>query len=225
MKLLIDDADTKKIRKIWAYYPCDGVTTNPSILAKAGRNPYEVLAEIRSILGEGPELHAQVISSRAEDMYREGLEMSRRAGDNFYVKVPATTEGLRAVKLLTQTGVHVTATAVYTPMQAFLAAKAGASYTAPYVNRIDNLGANGVETVKTICDIFRNNGLSAHVLAASFKNTQQVLELCRYGVGAVTVGAEIMEGMLKNACVAGAVEAFIADFEALCGKGKTMLDC
>lgn len=225
MKLIIDDANIQKIQTIWTYYPCDGVTTNPSILAKAGQNPYQVLAEIRTVIGEEAELHAQVISSHAEDMYREGLEINRRVGGNFYVKVPATVEGLRAIKLLTKAKVKVTATAVYTPMQAFLAAKSGAAYVAPYVNRIDNLGANGVETVKAVCDIFKNNGLSTQVLAASFKNTQQVLELCRYGVGAATISTEIMEVMMKNACVTSAVKAFITDFETLCGKGKTMLDC
>ena len=107
-------------------------------------------------------------------------------------------------------------------MQAYLAAKAGAKYAAPYVNRIDNLGANGIKAAKDIHDIFRNNGLSTQVLAASFKNCQQVLELAEYGVGAATVSPDVMEAFLKLDAVNAAVDAFRRDFEGLCGEGKTM---
>ena len=110
-------------------------------------------------------------------------------------------------------------------MQAYLAAKSGADYAAPYVNRIDNLGANGIETTKMIQDIFCNNGFKTEILAASFKNSNQVQELCAYGVGASTVAPDVIEGLVKNACVTSAVEDFIRDFEGLCGDGKTMLNC
>ena len=111
------------------------------------------------------------------------------------------------------------------PMQAFLAGKAGADYAAPYVNRIDNLGADGVGTAKRIHDIFKKNDLKTEVLAASFKNSQQVLELCEYGIGASTISADVILGLIKNASVSSAIEAFTADFEGLSGNGKTMLDC
>ena len=107
-------------------------------------------------------------------------------------------------------------------MQAFLAAKAGADYAAPYVNRMDNLGTDGIGNTKIIHDIFQKNGLKTQVLAASFKNSFQVLELCRYGVGAATIAPDVIEGLLKNDSVSMAVEAFIHDFEGLCGEGKTM---
>lgn len=110
-------------------------------------------------------------------------------------------------------------------MQAFLAAKAGAAYAAPYVNRIDNLGADGIETVKKIHDIFINNGLQTEVLAASFKNSQQVLDLCAYGIGASTIAPDVIEGLIKNDAVAAAVDAFTKDFEGLCGENKTMKNC
>lgn len=225
MKFIIDDANVEKIREIYAYYPVDGVTTNPSILAKSGRNPYEVLHEIREVIGEEADLHVQVVSKKAEDMVEEAHEIRRRLGEHTYVKVPTTPEGLKAMKQLAAEGVSITATAIYTPMQAFLAAKAGAAYAAPYVNRIDNLGANGVETAKTIHDIFQKNGLKTEVLAASFKNSQQVLELCKYGIGAATIGCDVIEGLIKNACVSSAIDAFTADFEKLCGSGKTMRNC
>lgn len=223
MKLIIDDANIEKIREICEYYPVDGVTTNPSILAKSGRKPYDVLKEIRELIGPNAELHVQVISKKAEDMVKEGSKIAEILGKNTYIKVPSVPEGLKAMRMLSGERYKVTATAIYTPMQAFLAGKSGADYAAPYINRIDNLGADGIATAKTIHDIFKNNNMKTEVLAASFKNTQQVLELCKYGIGAATVSTDVISGLIKNASVDAAVDAFIEDFEGLCGKGATML--
>lgn len=225
MKLIVDDADVKKIRRIAEFYPIDGVTTNPSILAKNRRAPYEVLTEIQEIMGKEKEIHVQVISQDAEGMVKEAYAIVKRLGEGTYIKIPSTEEGLKAIRILSEKGIHTTATAIYTPMQAFLAGKSGADYAAPYINRIDNLGANGVETAKTIHDIFRNNGLKTNVLAASFKNSQQIQELCKYGIGAVTAGCEIIEGLVQNASVNLAIKNFNEDFEKLCGKGKNMSNC
>ena len=225
MKFIIDDADVEAIKNLYEYFPVEGVTTNPSILAKSKRPPYEVLGEIREFIGKDADLHVQVVSKSAEDMVTEAKEMQKRLGENTYIKVPVTREGLKAIKALKMEDVNVTATAVYTRMQALLAGKAGADYTAPYVNRIDNLGADGLKTAKDIHDIFKRNGMRTEVLAASFKNSQQILELCEYGVGASTIAPDIMEGMIKNECVTAAVERFVSDFEQLCGTGKTMSDC
>lgn len=222
MKLIIDDAHIDKIKQLYEYFPVDGVTTNPSILAKAGRDPYTVLKEIRAFLGDAGELHVQVLSRTAEDMVAEAGRIRDALGQNTFVKVPVNREGLKAIKLLSAAGCNVTATAIYTQMQAFLAAKAGAKYAAPYVNRIDNLGANGIRAAKDIHDIFQKNGLATQVLAASFKNCQQVLELAEYGVGAATVSPDVLEAFLKLDAVNAAVDAFRRDFEGLCGEGKTM---
>ena len=222
MKFIIDDADIAKIKDIYNTFAVDGVSTNPSILAKSGRQPYEVLTEIREFIGPDAELHVQVIAPDAEGMVRDGHRIVEVLGKNTYVKVPTTKEGLRAMKLLHAEGIRVTATAIYTRMQAFLAAKAGADYAAPYVNRIDNLGGDGVKTAQDIHDIFRKNGLDCQVLAASFKNSQQVQELCEYGIGAATISPDVIEALIKNDSVAMAVEAFVKDFEGLCGKGVTM---
>ena len=222
MKLIIDDAHIDKIKQLYEYFPVDGVTTNPSILARASRDPYEVLGEIRAFLGDEGELHVQVLSRTAGEMVAEAGRIRAALGENTFVKVPVTREGLKAIRLLAGAGCNVTATAVYTQMQAYLAAKAGAKYAAPYVNRIDNLGANGVKAAKDIHDIFQKNGLETQVLAASFKNCQQVLELAEYGVGAATVSPDVMEAFLKLDAVDAAVDAFRRDFEGLCGEGKTM---
>lgn len=225
MKLLIDDADIGRIERICHYYPIDGVTTNPSILAKCGRPPYEALKDIRKFIGNAAELHVQVVSKTAEEMVEEGLKIERILGNNTYIKIPAIPEGLRAMRILRNDGYHVTATAIYTPMQAYLAAKAGAEYAAPYVNRIDNLGGDGVTTTKNIQDIYTRNGLNTRILAAGFKNSQQVQELCEYGITCLTIASDVIDNLIKNANVTMAVEDFVADFEKLCGEGKTMLNC
>lgn len=225
MKFLIDDADIERIKALYNYYPIDGVTTNPSILAKYGKPPYEALLAIREFIGNKAELHAQVISTTAENMVLEGRKIERILGNNTYIKIPTIPEGLKAMQVLRGEGYHVTATGIYTPMQAYLAAKAGAEYAAPYVNRIDNLGADGVATTKKIQDIYSHNKLNTRILAAGFKNSQQVQELCEYGISCLTISSDVIENLIKNANVTAAVNDFVSDFESLCGKGKTMLNC
>ena len=223
MKLIIDDAHIDLIKKIYEYYPVDGVTTNPSILAKSGRQPFEVLKEIRSFIGEEAELHVQVVAKDADGMVDDAHRIVKELGANTYVKVPSIPEGFKAMKALAKENINITA--IYTPMQAYLAAKCGASYAAPYVNRIDNMGFNGIQVAKQIHDIFKNNNLKTEVLAASFKNSQQVLELCEYGIGASTIAPDIIEGLVKNQAITSAVDDFVKDFEGLTGAGKTMSDC
>ena len=225
MKLFLDTANVEDIQKVNDMGVICGVTTNPSILAKSGRNPYEVLTELREIVGKDGELHVQVVSKDAEGMVKEAAVIRERLGENTFVKIPTTPQGLKAMKILSAQGVNITATAIYTPMQAFLAAKAGAKYTAPYINRIDNFGYNGVQVAMDIQDIFENNNLPCEVLAASFKNSQQVLELTKYGIGASTVATDVIEGLIKNAAIDAAIDAFNKDFESITGEGKTMANC
>lgn len=223
MKLIVDHADLDQIKEMFEYFPVSGVTTNPTIITRTGKDPYEVLKSIREFIGADAELHAQVISSDAEGMMAEAKAMRETIGGNFYVKIPTTKEGLKAIKNLKKEGFKVTATAVYTSIQAYLAAEAGADYVAPYLNRIDNLGYDGIQTACDIHDIFENNGYQTKVLAASFKNTQQVLELAKYGVGAATVAPDVIRNFVNNVAVDSAVGAFVKDFNATYGDGKTML--
>ena len=225
MKLCIDHADTKQIRRIWEQYPVDGVSTNPSILARSGRPPYDVLREIRTIIGHESELFVQALSRDAEGVLEEARRILKETGDTTLIKVPAVPEGFRAMKMLKAEGIRFIGTAVYTAMQGFLAAKCGAEYVAPYVNRIDNLGYDGVQVAKDIHDAITRSGLDSGLLAASFKNTQQVLELVKYGVKAVTVAPDVIDAFVRNAEVDRAVGQFTDDFEGLCGAGRTMLDC
>jgi TalC/MipB family fructose-6-phosphate aldolase len=225
VKLIIDDVNIEKIKDVFSIFQIDGVTSNPSILHKYGKQPYEILIKIREFIGENSELHVQVISESSEGMLKEAHKIIKELGKNTYVKIPVTRDGLKAIKILRKEEINVTATAIYTQMQAYLAGKAGAQYAAPYVNRIDNLGANGVQVAKDIHDIFEKNNFKTEVLAASFKNSQQVLELCQYGIGAATISPDVIEGLIKNDCVDVAVANFKKDFEILCGQGNTMLNC
>lgn len=227
MKFCIDDANTEKIRRICDLYPIDGVSTNPSILAKTGRAPYEVLKEIRSIIGEDGELFVQAVSKDAFGIVREAHRITEELGAKTLIKIPCVPEGFKAMKMLKGEGIRFIGTAIYTPMQGWIAAKCGAEYVAPYVNRIDNMGFDGVAVAMQIHDLIAGSGYDSYsgLLAASFKNSQQVLELARYGVKAVTVAPDIIEGLVKNAAIDAAVDQFVLDFQGLCGEGRTMEDC
>ncbi len=225
MKLLIDHADINAIRHIYEFYPIDGVTTNPTILVKSGRQPYDVLKEIREFIGNDADLHVQTVAKNADGIIEDAHRICKELGDNTLVKIPCVPEGFKAMKKLKKEGIRLTGTAIYTPMQAYLAAQCGAEYTAPYINRIDNMGFDGVAVTKEIQDIFTNNRLSTNILAASFKNSQQVLELAKYGVGASTVAPDVIEAFVKNPAISSAADAFVKDFEALYGEGKTMSTC
>ena len=225
MKLCIDDANVEKIRRVYDLFPVDGVSTNPSILAKTGRNPYEVLKEIRSIVGDDGELFVQATALNAEGMVAEAHKIAAELGKTTLTKIPCVPEGFKAMKRLKAEGLRFIGTAIYTPMQGFLAAKCGAEYVAPYVNRIDNMGFDGVQVSKDIHDAITRNDLDSGLLAASFKNSQQVLELVKYGVKAVTVAPDVIEGLVKNAAIDAAIAQFTKDFGGLVGEGRTMADC
>lgn len=225
MLILIDDADLTKIEELYAKYPYDGVTTNPTILSKTGNSdPMDQLKKIRKAIPEDAMLHAQVLSVETDDMVREAKHMVSVLGENTYVKIPATGNGLKAISILAKEGINVTATAIYGVMPAFMAAKAGAKFLAPYVNRLDNLGYDGVQIAKDIHIIVKAAGYEAEVLGASFKNSQQVLEMGKFGIGSVTVNPDTLSILAFNGVAENAVKDFVCDFEKCCGQGKTMLD-
>lgn len=221
MKLLIDDADVNEIQRLINLYPIDGVTTNPSILSKQKKNPKDVLKMIRNIIGDDSLLFVQALPKDFEGMVEDAKAITKAFGSQTVVKIPTIPEGLKAIRLLKQMGIRTCGTVVYTPMQGYLAAKAGASYVAPYVNRIDNMGYDGISVTKEIHDILVKNEMDCEVLAASFKNSQQVLELCKYGIGFATASPTVIDGFMKNPAIDQAVDDFIADFNTL-GDKKTM---
>lgn len=225
MLMCIDDADIRRIKHICEFYPVDGVSTNPSILAKTGKNPYEVLKAIRACIGADAELFVQATGSSAEIMVEEAHRIVSELGKKTLIKIPCVPEGYKAMRMLKNEGIRFIGTGIYTAMQGFLAAKCGAEYVAPYINRIDNMGFDGVQVAKDLHDAITHSGYNCGLLAASFKNSQQVLELAKYGVKAVTLAPDIIEGLVKNAAIDAAIEQFTADFQRLVGEGKTMLDC
>ena len=224
MKLFIDDANVNEIRRLIGLYPIDGVTTNPSILARTGRDPIEVLKEIREILGPEKTIFAQAIPTEAGAIIRDAHAIVDLLGENTIVKIPSIPEGFKAIRALKEEQIRTCGTVVYTPMQAYLAAKAGAEYVAPYINRIDNMGFDGVQVVREIQDIFTMHNFDTEILAASFKNSQQVLSLCVYGIGAATCAPAVIDAFVKNAAIDGAVADFIRDFAKAAGEGNTMAD-
>lgn len=227
MKLYIDDVRMDKIKELMDIYPVDGVTSNPTILKKGGKDPLEVLKEIRSFVGEDKVVMTQVVSTVAEEMVKEAdVIISALGKKNTYVKIPTNAQGLKAIRLLREKDKNILlcATAVYSVAQGFLAAQAGANIVAPYVNRIDNLGGDGLQVAKDIQDIFKAYDLPCGVVAASFKTTRQVIEMAKYGVEGAAIGVDVWQSFLKNQVVDAAVDVFNHDFEDLVGEGKTFLD-
>jgi len=222
MKLLIDDANINEIERLCDLYPIDGVTTNPSILAKNGNDPVDTLCRIRKLIGKDKLLFVQTIPSNSEGIVEDAKAIVSLLGKDTVVKIPAAPEGFKAMKQLKKEGVTTCGTAVYAPMQAYLAMKSGASYIAPYVNRIDSMGYGGIETVRKMQDIIDSYGYECEILAASFRNSQQVLELCEYGIAAATCSPSVIDGLCRNASIDQAVENFHEEFEKAFGKGCTM---
>lgn len=224
MELYIDDANVQEIRRLADLYPIDGVTTNPSILAKTGRDPIEVLKEIRSIIGREKTIFVQVIPLSSQEIIQDAHAIVKLMGERTVVKIPSIPEGFKAIRQLKTEDIRTCGTVVYTPLQACLAAKAGADYVAPYVNRIDNMGFDGVHVVCRIQDILTNQSMETKILAASFKNSQQVLSLCEYGIKAVTCAPSVIDNFVNNSAIDKAVSNFRQDFFNLTGENSTMSD-
>lgn len=224
MLYLLDTADLKAIERAYNFYPMDGVTTNPTIISKEKRDFLDILKDIRKIIGEESMLHVQAVSLTAEKMVEEAEYLNRVIGGNLYIKIPVIPEGIKAMKILKQKGIKITATAIFTAQQALMAAVAGAEFVAPYVNRIDNISGDGVDVVAQIVQLLGQYDLDAKVLAASFKNVQQVHSVALTGGQSVTVNPEILDAMLMHPLTDWSIDQFVNDWESVYGIGKTTLD-
>lgn len=220
MMYLLDTANLEQIKRAFDLYPMSGVTTNPTIISKENRNFIEILKGIRSVIGKDKMLHVQAVSTKAEEIVKEAEYLNEVIGGNLYIKVPVIAEGIKAMKILKNKGIKVTATAIFTAEQALMAAVSGAEFVAPYVNRIDNITGSGVNVVDEIMELFELHNVDAKVLAASFKNVQQVHEVALTGAQSVTVNPEIMDKLLEHPLTDWSVEQFIKDWETVYGKGK-----
>lgn len=211
MIYMLDTANVKEIARLFDLYPIDGVTTNPSIIAQEQKPLRRLLVDIRKVIGEDALLHVQPISSKAEDIVAEALEYLDLCKGNYYAKIPVTPQGIKAIQLLKKRGVKVTATAIFTQQQALIAAKAGADFVAPYVNRLDNISSDGIGVVADIMTFIRAYEMPTKVLAASFKNVEQVHRVCLLGAHAVTITPDLFETLLYHPLTDRAVWDFYHD--------------
>lgn len=210
MKFFIDTADVDEIREAAALGLVDGVTTNPSLIAKTGRSFEEVIREICEII-DGP-ISAEVVSTDAEGMIAEAKKLSA-IHENIVVKVPLTMAGLKATRWCSENHIATNVTLCFSPLQALLAAKAGADYISPFVGRLDDVAHEGMETVAQILEIYENYDFDTEVLVASVRHPTHVLEAARLGAHVATVPFKVIQQLAKHPLTDIGLAKFLADWE------------
>lgn len=210
MKFFIDTANIDEIKKAHALGMVDGVTTNPSLIAKENRPFEELLMEICELV-DGP-VNGEVVSLDAEGMVEEGRKLAA-FHKNIVVKIPMTTEGLKAVKILSSENIKTNVTLVFSCMQALMAAKAGASYVSPFVGRLDDISQVGMDLVTDIMNIYGNYGYETEVIVASIRNPVHVVETALIGADIATIPYKVIEQLAKHPLTDIGMEKFLADWE------------
>lgn len=223
MRLLLDTANLEEIRYFNTYFPIEGVTTNPTILAREGGDVLATLKEIRNIIGRDKELHVQVTETEYEKILEEADALIAFLGKNTFIKVPATDVGLRATAEMNRRGIRVTMTAVLSAAQAMLASNSGATYVAPYVSRLENICDDGIGVCVDIVKIFQASGSKTQILAASFKTAKEVLDVAVVGAHASTVAPSVMKRLLAHTSTDTSIAGFEADWKGAFGE-VTFLD-
>lgn len=214
LEIYLDSANLAEIKTLSQALPIAGVTTNPSIMAAGGLGLCELLPALADILGADSRFHVQVVSNTVEDIIAEAKQLHAMPFD-IVVKIPAHQAGLTAIKHVKQYNIPVLATAIYNVQQGMMAALNGADYLAPYLNRIDNLGFDGVAVVGDLQQFINQYQLPSKLLVASFKNVQQVLQVFKHGVQAVTLPLDIAKQILFTPATDAAVEQFNQDWQAV----------
>ncbi len=212
MKIFIDTADTDEIRQAVEMGMVDGVTTNPSLVAKTGRNYHEVIKEICTIV-KGP-ISAEVISVEAQGMLKEARELVK-LGDNIVVKIPMTAEGLKATKTCTTEGIKTNVTLVFQPIQGLLAAKAGASFVSPFVGRLDDICRDGMEMVSELMTMLQNYGYSTEVIVASIRTPMHVVHSALVGAHVITIPLKVLNQLVKHPLTDIGLDKFIEDYKKI----------
>lgn len=210
MKFFIDTANVEEIRKAWEVGVIDGVTTNPSLMAREKGDPEDILKEICSIV-DGP-VSAEAVSLRAEDMVKEGEGLAK-IHENIVVKIPMTEDGLRAVKRLSSVGIRTNVTLIFSASQALLAAKAGASYVSPFVGRLDDISHVGMDIVGDIQSIFENYLFDTEVIVASIRNPLHVVDAAKLGADIATIPYSVITQLIKHPLTDIGIEKFLKDWE------------
>ncbi|MBJ3789696.1 fructose-6-phosphate aldolase, partial [Bacillus sp. OA1] len=206
MKFFIDTANVNEIKEANALGVLAGVTTNPSLVAKEGVDFHERIREICNVV-EGP-VSAEVISLEADKMIEEGKELAKIA-PNVVVKVPMTTEGLKAVKAFSDLGIRTNVTLVFSAVQALLAARAGATYVSPFLGRLDDIGHNGMDLIRQIAEIFAIHGIETEIIAASVRHSVHVTDAALNGAHIATIPANVIASLVKHPLTDQGIEKFL----------------
>lgn len=214
MKIFIDTANVEEIREASKLGVLAGVTTNPSLIAKEGRDLKEVVEEICSIV-DGP-ISAEVISLEADKMVEEARELVK-LHKNIVIKIPMCTEGLKAVSVLSKEGIKTNVTLIFSPLQALLAARAGATFVSPFLGRLDDIGNPGIDMVKQIVEIFKVHDIKTEIISASVRNPMHVLDVAMAGSHIATIPYNVIIQMSKHALTDQGIEKFLADYDKAFG--------
>ncbi len=209
MKFFIDTADINEIKAAMEMGLIDGVTTNPTLISKTGRPFLEVAKEIVETV-PGP-VSLEVVSLDTQGMVDEARQLAK-FGDNVVIKIPMTTEGLKAVKILSSEGIKTNVTLVFSPLQALLAAKAGATYVSPFVGRLDDIGHDGMELISQVVQIYENYGFETEVIVASVRHPQHVLQAALIGADIATIPFKVIKQLSKHPLTDIGIERFLEDW-------------
>lgn len=213
MEILFDTANLADIEQMTPMYPMSGVTTNPTIIKAEGRiDFYPHFRQIRQAIGPDRTLHIQVLAQDADGIIADAHRLLEMVDDRVFVKIPTTEQGIKAMRLLREEGIGVTATAIYSKTQGILAIAAGANYIAPYFNRMESLDIDTVATIKSLARFIDRHGASCKIMAASFKNVAQVSAAFEAGAQAVTLAPQLLRAALGASEVTQAVNAFANDW-------------
>ncbi len=210
MKFFIDTANIEEIKEAASIGVLDGVTTNPTLISREEGHPTEILKQICEIV-DGP-ISAEVVALDWEGMIKEGTEVAK-LHDNIVVKIPMTTEGLKAVKALNTDGIRTNVTLVFSAIQALLAARAGASFVSPFVGRLDDISTPGMESISQIVQIFRNYSIQTEIIVASVRNPLHVLDAALMGADIATIPFKVIEQLSKHPLTDKGIENFLKDWE------------
>ncbi|WP_456397959.1 fructose-6-phosphate aldolase [Desulfurobacterium sp.] len=209
MKFFIDTADVNEIKQALELGLIDGVTTNPTLISKTGRPFREVAKEILELV-DGP-VSLEVVSLDVNGMVDEARQLSK-LGENVVIKIPMTTEGLKAVRILSEEGIKTNVTLVFSPLQALLAAKVGATYVSPFVGRLDDIGHDGMELISQIVDIYANYGFMTEVIVASVRHPKHVLEAALIGADIATIPFKVIAQFARHPLTDIGIERFLEDW-------------
>ncbi|MFC6180976.1 fructose-6-phosphate aldolase [Lactiplantibacillus daowaiensis] len=223
MEFLLDTVHIDDIKKYAGIIPLSGVTSNPSIVKKEGKiDFFNHMKAIRQIIGMDASFHIQVVGQTTDEMVTDAHTILENVDDHVFIKIPTNEAGLAAIKQLKSEGVNVTATAIYTKFQGYLAMTAGADYLAPYYNRMVNMNINADEVIGELAAQICREGSSTKILAASFHTVQQVNSAFEMGAQAATMGVDILDTALKAPAIGAAIKDFTTDWESIYGVGTNV---